>query len=133
MGCSLRFSLASGMIALLVLVAMVAGCGSDYGEGTPDPDATTSISGTVRCNEARLPLAGVAVTLSGGTEPAATQQTLSGADGTYQLSQVSGPWGLGTLNFTLRATAAGYQDYEAVVSVSERDHLTHNIFMVPLS
>ena len=61
-----------------------------------------------------------------------TRTTRSKADGTYLFDLDSLSWGSVPMDFTVRASTAGYQDYEAEVSVSKGDQLTHNIFMVPV-
>ncbi len=126
----MRFSVAGSMIGLLVLIVVVAGCSTNTALYDEEPD--TALSGDVLCGAASLPLAGVNISVSWGGPPPITVTAQTDSKGSYlvDLDALSGE--TSAVEVTVRATKAGYADYEATVSVEPNTRVEHDFSMVPL-
>ena len=109
---------ASTCALLFLLTLLVPACNDGDSVTAPVP-AATSVVGTVRNSSTRDHVAGVEVRLGTATDT-------TGEDGRFELT------GLAAGPATLRAVAAGFEDFQADVTVPS-DGLDRDIWMTPVT
>ncbi|PSQ52053.1 MAG: carboxypeptidase regulatory-like domain-containing protein [Bacteroidetes bacterium QH_10_64_37] len=103
----------SCVLLFFSLVLLVAGCD----EETLGPQTRGTLTGVVQDAETNDPIAQANVT----TSPP-TQSVLTGADGTFEIEDVS------TGNYSVEATKSGYES--GAVQVSVQEHQTTNVTLL---